>query len=57
MLQDENSLFDILAKWNFWVKVGEGMIITDSREEIISVPGGKIRMVPLWKWLTYSEVT
>ncbi len=48
---------DALAEAMEDLKVGEGMIITDSREEILSVPEGTIRMVPLWKWLTYSEIT
>ena len=43
---------DALADAMQDLKIDEGMIITESREGILEIPQGKIRMVPLWKWLT-----
>lgn len=44
---------DALADAMQDLKIDEGTIITESREEILEIPQGKIRMVPLWKWLTF----
>ena len=43
---------DALADAMQDLKIDEGMIITESREGILEIPQGKIRIVPLWKWLT-----
>lgn len=32
-------------------KIPEGIIITDDRDEIIELQPGKIKCIPLWKWL------
>lgn len=53
--QDEPALrreLETLADAMQDMEIDEGMIITEGREEILEVPQGKIRMVPLWKWLT-----
>ena len=42
---------DALAEAMQDLKIDEGTIITESREEILEIPQGTIRMVPLWKWL------
>ena len=42
---------DALADAMQDLKIDEGMIITESREGILEIPQGKIRFVPLWKWL------
>ena len=45
---------DALAEAMQDLKIEEGTIITESREETLEIPQGKIRMVPLWKWRASS---
>ncbi|MBP8980951.1 MAG: hypothetical protein KBG09_06905 [Syntrophobacterales bacterium] len=47
MLQDDNKLFDILAKWNFWDREA---IETGYPRALLS------QILPHLKWLTYSEL-
>ena len=42
---------DALAEAMQDLKIDEGTIITEGREEVLEIPQGRIRMVPLWKWL------
>ncbi|MEI6452808.1 MAG: ATP-binding protein, partial [Actinomycetes bacterium] len=42
---------DALAEAMQDLKIEEGTIITESREETLEIPQGMIQMIPLWKWL------
>jgi hypothetical protein len=34
-----------------YYKLSEGIILTDHQEELRTVHGKKIRIVPVWKWI------
>ncbi|MDR1129349.1 MAG: ATP-binding protein [Prevotellaceae bacterium] len=42
-----NALLQISKRW----EISEFLIITKNKEEIISIEGIEIRVIPIWKWL------